>query len=188
MEEPGIESPRKVRRIGTRAHPRSNSGQRNTTPNRKMYVKPSPSTSIPPQLLPPLHRKDSLMGEEGIKQLGNLLDPGIIGINVNFNKYGLCHHCKQFKLKELMVGCKYKSSKMGIAIPSSTTVNGTTMYNGKSLTSISIVDINSDNLNALNMINKKKHPGRAKRTKYIYIYIYRSRLQLQERILPFLCD
>ena len=113
------------------------------------------------------------MGDKGIKQLGNLLDPEIIGVHINFNKYGLCHHCKQLKLKELMVSCKYKSSKMGIAVPCATTINGTTIYNGTYIfTYYHIVDINSDNLNALNVIKGKKQNGRGHCRRRAYIYIY----------------
>jgi hypothetical protein len=47
-----------------------------------------------------------------IKQIGDLFDKEILDRVVDFEKYGLCHYCKQIKLKSDMVKCTYKNTKI----------------------------------------------------------------------------
>lgn len=56
-----------------------------------------------------IKRKNSrlLNGEDTeIKQINNLFDEDIIGRDIDFNKYGFCHHCKQIKHISTLIRCQ----------------------------------------------------------------------------------
>ncbi len=46
-----------------------------------------------------------------IKQVTGLFDEEILGREIDFTKYGLCHHCKQIKPHSQLVKCNYRSVK-----------------------------------------------------------------------------
>jgi len=64
-----------------------------------------------------------------IKQIGNLFDRDILGRVVNFDIYGLCHYCKQLKLKTEMVKCCFRSNKSLIQ-SGSKSINNPCNYKG----------------------------------------------------------
>ena len=82
-------------------------------------------------------KEKKMMKEEKtktVKQLENLLDEDTMGRIIDFDVYGLCHHCKIVKhIETEMVRCKYSSFKSGVAIPASLTIRGVSIYNGTKL-------------------------------------------------------
>ena len=68
-----------------------------------------------------------------LKDLSDLKDVDKIGKDIDYKQNGFCHHCKQNKSRVNLKRCNYNSSIMGLAIPTSKTINGTTMYNSNSL-------------------------------------------------------
>jgi hypothetical protein len=46
-----------------------------------------------------------------IKQIGDLFDQDILGREIDFKQYGLCHHCKQINPRSQLVKCNYKSAR-----------------------------------------------------------------------------
>lgn len=63
-----------------------------------------------------------------IKQIGDLFDKEVLGRLVDFEIYGLCHYCKQIKLKSDMIKCTYKNTKMPNQIGK--TINPSCNYKG----------------------------------------------------------
>jgi hypothetical protein len=72
---------------------------------------------------------DILKAAKPIKQIGNLFDAEIMGREVDFELYGLCHHCKQIKPRIELVRCCHKSTRpeeqFGKTVASSGTYKGT---------------------------------------------------------------
>lgn len=66
-----------------------------------------------------------------LAQISNLLDEKLLGRNINFSIYEMCHHCKQLKpISSHLIKCCYSSYKYGPAIPSFITIKGVKLYNG----------------------------------------------------------
>lgn len=58
-----------------------------------------------------------------------MFDKDVLGRTLDFSLYGMCHYCKQIKLRREMLKCKSRDAKM-LAQPGKT-INMPTNYKGK---------------------------------------------------------